>query len=182
MSTELNLLPPERRRVLTRHLVWESVSRVLASLAIGLAVVTVAGGILGASLQALTWSAARGTQAEFSQALGRYKELRDAIASQNVVLAEMSQLSEARIVWSQLAPAVLAAFPPGVLVKTMAAETSTRKFSFGGVALARNTLIVLAERLRVLPWVEELKAPLSNLVQRDNPTFQFDLIIKKDMP
>lgn len=178
MSTELNLLPPDRRQILTQRLIWELLGRSLTSLAIGLAVITGVGVVLIGGLQLLAWTTARGTPAEFEQALARYQELRDVIAEQNVALNEMSALSSQRIVWSQLVPTILATFPPGIVVRTMTAEAASRRFTFGGVAATRSTLIVLAERLKVLPWVDELTAPLSNLVQRDNPPFQFNLMVK----
>lgn len=182
MSTELNLLPPGRRHVLTRQLVWQSMGRALSSLSLGLLLLTIVGGVIGGSLQLAVWSYSQKGQTELDRAVARYTELRDAIAEQNAVLVEMSKLSNQRIIWSHLVQSLITSFPSGIALKNITAEASTRKLSFGGVAVARNTLIVLTERLKLLPWVAEVNAPLSNLVQKENPTFQIDLGIKTDAP
>lgn len=179
MSNELNLLPYERRRLITRQLVWGSIYDWLKSLVAGLLIITLAGVMSIGGLQLAIWAATRGTQAEFDTALDRYKGLRDLIAQQNISLKEMGSLSELRVVWSEIFPGVLAAIPPGVGFKSVVGIIDDKKLSLVGQAVVRSTLIVFEDRLKVLPWVKEVKFPLSNLVQRDNPTFQFDLFMKE---
>lgn len=178
---ELNLLPPTRRRQLSRQLAMNSVVRFLRGIIVGLLIVSVVGVGAAVTFQLLGLFLSSATTAELGVQVKRYQELRTQIARENESLEFMAKVSRDRVLWSELFADLYATMPPGTQINAMTADLIPQpKISFSGVAVSRSSLVVLEERLRALPWVAEVKAPSSNLLQRNNPAYLFDVFLKSE--
>lgn len=178
-ARELNLLPPERRRHLARQLVINSLTKFSRGVMWALVVTTVAG--IGAAIFLQVWVAFSSTSAtvELKQQVATYQKLRTQIAKQNENLDFMAKTSSDRVLWSDLFADLYSVMPPGTRIQSLGGKTTpTPQISFAGQAISRSALVVLEDRLKQLPWVASVKAPNSNLLQRVNPIFAFDVGLK----
>ncbi len=180
MPPELNLLPPARRRFLVRQLVTAALRRVIQNLNIACVVITVAGLSAIGFLQFMITTSSSTASTVLSQKIKTYQEVKATITYQNGVLKTMANLSSQRLVWSAMWPNVLTALPPGTFISSINADGNNPvHLSLAGQAPARSALVVFADRLRLIPWVAVMNAPDSNLLERDNPHYQFDVSVKK---
>lgn len=177
IARELNLLPPERRRHLARQLIINSLTKFLRSVLWSLALISVAGITIIVLLQ--IWIAFSSTSATalLKEQVKRYQELRTQIAKQNENLGFMAQISAERVLWSDLFADVYSTMPPGTHIQTFGGKLTPTGLAFSGQAISRSALVVLEDRLKQLPWVKQVKAPNSNLLQRSNPTFSFEVLL-----
>lgn len=176
---ELNLLPTSRRHSLAQELVLNAMVRFLRSINAGLLVVTGSGIVTIVILQILVTLLSSFTTDKLAAEVKHYQDLRTQIAKQNESLTVMGTLSGGTVAWSQLLPDLFSSMPPGTKINQLnGAVTTETKLSFSGQALSRSALVVLQDRLQNLPWVKSVSAPNSNLLERINPTYGFDVIIK----
>jgi Tfp pilus assembly protein PilN len=178
MSDQLNLLPPERRRLLLRQVFFTSLQKFLSSLLVGLGIVTACGLVAGGTLLIWSWAVSPANEGELQAAVKQYQARRDEIAGQNEKLKVMQDLHNNRLVWAPKLENLSTVIPPGAILTQVAADSVSGHLVLSGQALARSVLIVLEQRLQVLPWVDQVDAPPSNLLQRESPIFDFDLTLK----
>lgn len=186
MSTrEINLLPPERRRRLRNESIAVSITDIIRSVNNGLLLMTLIGGAIIASIWLFSIAGVDTTEAELKQVVGDYQVLRDSVAEQNSVLDRLVSLGEGRIVWSDVLRDFFATTPPGITFHRMSGSLTFTEgvvvsggLSFSGQAVTRSTLTFYeSERLRVADWVKQVDSPTSNLLERNNPLFQFSVIL-----
>lgn len=179
MPRQLNLLPLTRRRFLYRLAVLTSVRRLMRSVLVGYAVVTLGGVAAVVITQALLIAASAESLVDLSKEVSTYQTRRGELAKQNITLNHMHDLSTKQVKWSKKLDEFLALIPPGVTITQISGQNvvSELQLSFRGVAINRNTLIVIADRLAKLPWVVDVNAPHTNLLERENPPYQFTIII-----
>lgn len=182
---EINLLPPARRKVLRRESLMVSTQDFLTSVTMALVLTTCVGVLLIGVLWALSLAATRTTAGELKEAITEYKSLREDIARQNLFLEEIAALGRKRIVWSDVVREVIAVVPPGVTIEETQASVEfdkknikAAKLVIKGRAITRSTLTVFEGRLRALSIVGAVKSPTTNLLERNNPGYQFDIILK----
>ncbi|MBI3255751.1 MAG: hypothetical protein HYZ63_02160 [Candidatus Andersenbacteria bacterium] len=185
LARELNLLPPERRRHLARQLIINSLNKFSRGVLWSLVVVTVAGVAAAATLQ--VWVAFSSTTATelLKERVATYQKLRTQIAKQNENLDFMAKTSTDRVLWSALFADFYSVMPPGTRIQNLGGKIlPAPQLSFSGQAVSRSALVVLEDRLKQLPWVSQVKAPNSNLLQRANPSFGFEvnLVSPKEAP
>jgi Tfp pilus assembly protein PilN len=181
IARELNLLPPERRRHLARQLIINSMTKFLRGVLWALVVVSLTG--VGTIVFLQIWVAFVSTSATvmLKERVGRYQELRGQIAKQNENLGFMADVSSKRVIWSDLFADFYSVMPPGTRVQSLEGSiTPNPRLTFSGQAISRSALVVLEDRLKQLPWVSQVEAPNSNLLQRANPLFMFDVVLKAD--
>lgn len=176
---ELNLLPPARRRYLAQQLMLNAAVRFLHSVNLSLGIVTAAGLTAIVILQILVTLLSSATTTILADEVKNYQELRTKIAKQNENLSAMAKLSKDQTVWSEIFADLFSTMPPGTKMSSISGEANViTKISFSGQAFSRSALVVLQDRLQNLPWVKEVQAPNSNLLERVNPTYTFDVILK----
>lgn len=182
---EINLLPPERRKLLRNESIAISLHGFLKSINAGLMLLTVIGVALIVGLMIMSYAAARTTSQELQAMVDEYQNLRDIIAEQNKVFEYVAAVGRDRIVWSTIIRDFVGVVPPGVQIHTLAGRTvfaegavSSAQISFKGQAITRSTLVIYEERLKALESVISLTSPTSNLLERNNPTFEFDIDIR----
>lgn len=179
MAHELNLLPPSRRQFLDRQLVVDGIGKLLQTLIIAWTIVIVAGVATAATLTFFIMTASSGVAITLAEQVKVYKDLRTQIGVTNTTIKTMQSLTNDRVVWSTLLPDVFASLPPGTLVGRVSMLVNPAPhISFAGSAAARSSLVVLQSRLGLISWVGSIDAPDSNLLERDNPSYQFDITVK----
>jgi len=176
---EINLLPPDRRKVLHSESLLEAAIHFLRSGIIGLLLLT---GVAVASIVVLVVVAgfsASATQAELDEAVARYQALRDRVVEENGVLEFVSMLGGRRIVWTKLVGQVFEAVPAGISLNdaggTLTVENGdidSAVMTVSGRAATRSTLVIFQEKLKSLSIVQEVESPTTNLLERTNPPFE----------
>lgn len=181
MPDELNLLPTSRRRVLARRVSLEVVRRFLQVIVFNLVALTAVGVVAVVVLQILVLTSSHDGTVELDEYVSQYQRLRDDIAEQNLLLSDMERLGSQRVVWPEWFSSVFAVMPPGTAIEQMSGNFEQRTLTFSGEAAARSTLVVLEDKLGDLPWVKQVTAPHSNLLERINPAYQFILTAQLDI-
>ncbi len=176
---ELNLLPPDRRHQLSQQLVLNSLVHFLHSLVLGLGLVTLVGVTLGITFQVLEAYLSTQTTGALASQVKRYQDVRTQIAKENEMLSFMASTSQGRVLWSAFFPDIFSTLPPGTKVGGMSGNLLPQPhLSFAGESTSRASLVVLQDRLQQLSWAQSVSAPSSNLLQRVNPTYTFDVLLK----
>lgn len=157
----------------------------LTSVLMALTLTTCVGVLLVGVLWGLSFATARTTEGELRLAIKEYKSLREEMALQNVFLDQILVTGKRRVVWSDAVREIFAVVPPGVTIRQVEAKVEmdkramkSAKLVLKGNAVTRSTLTVFEGRLRSLPIVGGVNSPTTNLLERNNPTYQFDIVIK----
>jgi len=178
MSRQLNLLPPARRRRLAQQWLLGGINRIVGHLMIGLSMLTVSGVVAVIVLQAFVFSLSRSEVAGLPEAVADYQQRRDDIARTNLHLRRMYELSREQVVWSALLVDLFPLFPPGITIEKITGRAAVATvLTFNGRSQTRQSLVVLGERLKKLPWVSNIQAPPTNLLQRVDAVYVFDLTV-----
>lgn len=178
MLHEINLLPVDRRRALSRQRLVAIVDRIIRNITVGLVVVTVCGVVIAVVLQGLAFTFSKITDVDVEQQIARYESARADVMDKNAVIRSMSSVSSNRLVWSDMIGELLSVVPPGMNISKMGGEYGdSSSLSFEGNATSRNTLVVFEGRLRDLEWAAGVESPHSNLIQRVDPSFKFNIVL-----
>ncbi|HLD86050.1 MAG TPA: hypothetical protein VJA28_01195 [Patescibacteria group bacterium] len=102
------------------------------------------------------------------------------IASFNKNLKEVERIQADFIKWSNIIIDINRAIPANVEVTYLNLEQKTRLFNLHGKALSRDDFLVLKSNLEKLPYFEEMSSPLTNLLLRENVTFEFSGKFKQE--
>ena len=179
MSAELNLLPPQRIALLRKRLLMTNGYQLVSTLTMGLLLLTIVGGISIVILHALKSTSSSESNDELTQKISEYNTLRNGIGQQNALLSTMEGLLKKRRVWSDNTHSLLTAIPGGVTMQLMEGKNSEEpSIVFSGQAVTRNTLIILEQRLKALPWILAVDSPNSNLIDRTNAPYEFVVTLK----
>lgn len=183
-AQEINLLPPDRRRRARNESLAVSVTRIVKSINIGLLLLTTLAGAFVAALWVYSLAARPTTEAELTGVVDEYQALRDRVAEENAVLARLESLGRRRLVWSEVLQDFFAITPPGITLSHLDGaltfvdgEITAGGLTFGGQAVTRNSLKVYEEKMKGLAGVQQVNSPTSNLLERNNPSFQFSLVL-----
>jgi Tfp pilus assembly protein PilN len=179
MSHELNLLPPERRRLLDRQSLFVGIMRALHNGIVGLSIITACGIATSIALWSIVFMDSGTVSAELDQEVEQYQRRRADIARQNVVLERMHELSVQRMTWSSLLHEMFPVLPAGTTIRQINGRAGQNmQLTFTGQAVNRNAVIIMSNRLEALPWVADVEAPHTNLLQRVDPSYSFTLSIR----
>ncbi|MDP3986328.1 MAG: hypothetical protein U1C53_02770 [Candidatus Veblenbacteria bacterium] len=98
----------------------------------------------------------------------------------NKNLKEVQGIQADFVKWSSILLDINRAIPPNVEIAYLNLEQKTRVFNLNGQALKREDLLALKANLEALPYFDELSSPLTNLLVRENVTFEFTGKIKQN--
>lgn len=175
----MNLLPPRRRAGLYQEILLSAITHFLRSVAIGLTILVVLAILAGISTWVGSLVVGRMAEFELTQQVAKYNQLVSQVKEKNALLQTIDSLGKDRVVWSDLMPSLLATVPPNTTVDSLQVDLSTMTITLSGVAKIRNSLVVFEERLRLLPWVAEMTAPKTNLLDPVDAAYTFSLKVKE---
>jgi len=173
----LNLLPLNRRLGLRREVMLSAATKFLRGVAFGLGGLILVGALAGTGLWIMSETMSRSTEVDLQMELSNYQRLRVIVSRENAVLELVNDLAKDRLEWSLVVANLLKIVPPGVTIETMNADKATSLISLSGSALNRSSLVVFEDRLRVMPWIEEVVAPRENLMSRINPSYTIQVVV-----
>lgn len=175
IDREMNLLPLERRKLLARQFVMDSVSKFLQSVVVSLSILAVVGIALIIGLESLGRIRSVPENVQLTQKIEEYQSLRTDVVRLNRLLTEMEEIHDDKIFWAETVRSVTEALPLGMQISSIIGVVDSRTFTMQGTAPSRNSLVAAEERLSELPWVSGVQSPPSNLLNRINPNFSFVL-------
>ena len=179
MSSDLNLLPPERKQVLAQSRLLLNANRFVLSVLMGLVLISVVGGVSVLVLHGLLTIAVDSAADDLARTKQEYDTVLQSVNQENIVLTKMTELQQAHVQWIPTVAELVSTIPAGVTVTTMQGQTDPEKtISFSGIASTRNALIIAGQRISLLPWVGSVTAPDSNLIDRVNAPYEFRITIK----
>lgn len=172
---ELNLLPPARRQQLAQDSHWAFLATLGQSLVMGLSALTA----LGAILLGVFWSTRPATVSDAAEqaAISQYQNITQQISQTNERLKTIDRYAQKRVPWAQHLHDLFAQLPPTTTVTELRGDSEQNKLVIRGQAPTREALDVLKEQLKKLSWVKTVDAPVSNLLQKDNPRYEFTLTL-----
>ena len=173
MSKEINLLPLARRRLLIRQFFERKLLGFLISLILALGLISAVAIFSIVGLQITGSLFFESVRNELEEAVVAYRVETRSIQDMNRVILEMKARHDERLTWSHLLQDIFVSLPPGTTLEEMSGNSDSRQMIIRGLAPARSALVVMQDRLRELPWVQNLIAPPANLLERENPEFNF---------
>jgi len=100
------------------------------------------------------------------------------IAELNKELKSAQRIQDDFTKWSSLLIDLNRAIPPNIQVTYLNVEKKTRLFNLNGTASTRDDFLKLKENLSNISYLEELSSPLTNLLVREDVSFQFSAKVK----
>ncbi len=157
-----------------------AVTRIVSTVMYGLVMMTV----IGLGLMSLMWWMGWSDATDSDKLIGEIREYREArgkIEDENKLLAAINTLGEERILWSEVLMNLMNNLPVGITLYDVQSITDGGRqiLEIRGTAVTRTMLVVFEERLRQLEWAEDVEAPRSNLLERNNAKFRFRIAVKK---
>lgn len=179
---EINLLPTSRRKYLRQQWTYDSLRRFIYNVNIALLIMTGAALASLIGLRSVSFLATTDAESTIPEFLGKYQTIRQSIEKKNALIAQTSKADQERIVWSDYLVELFNILPPGTVVNRLTVNSSQRSVVLTGSTVNRNSLTLLNGRIEGLSWAKEVKAPLANLLDRDNPTFSFTVVLDATTP
>jgi Tfp pilus assembly protein PilN len=172
MKEDINLLPPAVKKKRVRRLYVRRIRRLYWVLCVGLIMIGMSYGsvyfMLQQQMNVLYEEVATNEQDD--------REAERQVRTINTVLREIYQRAQEQQQWSGLADDVLRLVPHDATVATMSLRHDPKPgILVTGRAGSRSAVIEYERRLKELPWVEEVEAPLQNLASGTNIAFSFTL-------
>jgi hypothetical protein len=106
-----------------------------------------------------------------------YNDLRTQISEWNQRFDFIEERTRQRVVWSTLIDSLLSSVGDGIIIQRFEGSVADRVITLAGQAPLRRDVVDFEQRLRGLPWVENLEAPHSNLLSPTNPAYRFSLFL-----
>jgi Tfp pilus assembly protein PilN len=170
MHVTLNLLPPANKTALRTGFIFAYAQSMLVLV---LAVIAlVAGTLLAVRAQVLSVHAdyaarATGPSREYDTLVSETKAV-------NTYLKRLESLRVSSVQWSSVLRAITETVPTGVRLTGIRANASGL-ISVSGVAETRDDVLAMREQLEDSPMFEKVQSPLSNILERRDVKFDFEM-------
>lgn len=178
MKTEINLLPQplqlRRRRRIYLIRLGHMQRHVIGVLLTGLAVV-VGAYLVADRTKRLTVDAVQHNDSEYTAFVHELTKI-------NTQLVAVRQWRDEHEPWIVQVETALQALPPDVRVREIQVEEHEASLELRGVFTSREALTLFQRRLEGLPWVTDVKAPLSNFATSERTQFSLTLLRQGDTP
>jgi Tfp pilus assembly protein PilN len=167
----LNLLPPEKKQALRSGFIMAFAQTMVFILFVVAAFV--AGTFV--SVRVMLKS---NLDALVQQSTGGAADESDAVAADirqiNTFVKRVDGLQQRAIPWSSVLASLSQAMPAAAIIDQVAISR-TGAISMRGVAATRDDVLTLRDNLRALPFIKDVSNPLSNLLQRTDVRFEFEM-------
>ena len=173
----INLLPPDKKTIVKRDLIFTLVISTLEFFVI-LAVLISSVLIAGKQVLENNFNTAIGQNALITQNFGLINQ---EIRLYNNQFNTTDQLLNKSFSWSSFLFDITDLVGPNITLRTLTLNPETKKMTMTGFARGRNDLLDFIERLNKNENVAHAESPLSNLFSRSNIIFEInsDLNIKQ---
>lgn len=105
-----------------------------------------------------------------------YKDINEA----NQKLIKVRGVQDDFVKWSNIMLDLIHAVPDNIEITYINLEHHNLNFNLKGTARQRDDYLKLEANLKALPFIEELYSPLTNILRRDNVSFEFSAKIKQN--
>lgn len=102
------------------------------------------------------------------------------ISNLNGTLRDTQNIQTNFVKWSSVLTTIAKAIPENIQVNYMNLEAKNHVFNLNGLAKRREDFLKLEESLKQLPLLEEVSSPTSNLLLRENVSFQITARLKAE--
>jgi hypothetical protein len=112
---------------------------------------------------------------------GKYKELKEyenQFKSTNELISKVSHIQKDQLIWSKMFLYLSEIAPAGIFLEGI--STKDYQVFLLGKAEKRDNLLAFKDALEKGGCTENVNVPLSDLVNKENVSFQLDFLIKKD--
>ena len=123
--------------------------------------------VLGGTLDDLTASTGQQEQEEV--------DIAGIISETNGHLRLLSGRTAASVAWSRVLADIAAGAPPGVALERITINSDDWNISIRGGAPTRDEVLAMRRALENEPSFTDVSSPLSNILQRTNVNFEFEL-------
>ncbi|MFH2062657.1 MAG: PilN domain-containing protein [bacterium] len=170
MRTALNLLSPGKRQALRTVLALTTIQT--SGLLIAFVAMSLAGLLF--SLRLTLASTSRGLHDQSSAALDEYDSATKQIRDINGFVRRTQEIQDSFIDWSAVLENIGQTAPDGIKFEGLTVDTDLT-VSIIGTALTRDDVLEMERRLKANPYFRDVSSPLSNILQRENLRFEFNL-------
>ena len=167
----LNLLPPEKKRALQTGFIMAYAQTMMLLFFVIAAFVAV----MFLSVRLLLKSNYDGLTAQSSGAADEADGVATDIKQINAYIKRLESLQARFTPWSDVIARIGDTMPPGVVLETMSFAAKDGKIVMRGIADDRADVLQLRQNLLALPFLKNVSNPLSNLLQRKDVRFEFEM-------
>lgn len=171
MKEEINLLPPVLVRRRRQRLYVGGAGQLLRRLDLTLALVVVMLAVT-AGMQAFIQ---RGLDVELQRGEDTYTDLSQEVQATNELLQAIAIRSINHRPWTPLVEEVVTALPNSLSLTSIEVDPRKQTLSISGTFRSRVDVTEYERRLKALPWVEAVEAPLKNFATGETAGFTFSL-------
>ncbi|MBN1585080.1 PilN domain-containing protein [Candidatus Uhrbacteria bacterium] len=171
METSINLLPPSKKRELRNGAVLAYAQTM--ALVLFLTAAVLSGTLLslrltvGAEREYLEAQSAGSATDEEMETINDIRQI-------NSFLQSSDSLQKGQVPWNDILRDIAGLMPDNARLDTFRIESNNRIF-IEGMAIAREDAIDLLESLRSLPYLTNIKSPISNITQKTDVRFSFEM-------
>lgn len=106
--------------------------------------------------------------------------LADRVTTLNNELEEVDQIQQGFVPWSRVLIHIAQLVPDGNRIDSFSVAADSGLIKIKGYARERKNVLNFEEQLKASPIVDEVKSPLSNLLNSVDITYEFEVTINQD--
>ncbi|MFH0857291.1 MAG: PilN domain-containing protein [Candidatus Magasanikbacteria bacterium] len=173
-KTRINLLSPEKQKFLDKMIVFQFIKNTLDISIFSLCIISIIllGGeiILQEHFNVLAQQTAQ-TTSRYSVANKHFQEI-------NTILENTEKIQKEYYPWTETLNSLASALPDGVTLDNISLDRGQKKIVFSGLANTRENLLLFEQNLNTLPFMNEIKVPLTQLTQKELVPFNLTSSLK----
>lgn len=169
MKTTINLLPPEKKQEMQSAFVFAYVQSLLV---VVLLLTCIVSGTL-VSTRLMLMNTLSGLSSSAGPDTDEFTSVSQDIRDINAYIDSLEKLQKNRVAWSSVIDEIVDLLPTGVTLSRITLNPEG-KIVLTGVAVHRDDVLQLENQLKNSGSFEDVKSPLSNILQRDDVKFEFE--------
>ena len=167
----INLLPPEKKKALRTGFIMAYAQTMAFFFFIIAAFVSA----MFLSVRVLLQNNYAGLTAQANGGADESDKVAADIEDINAYLRRVEARQKKFTPWSDVTASIVNTVPAGIMLENIDLRPKDSRILMRGMAADRNDVLELYNRLKALPFVTDLSNPLSNLLQRKDVRFEFDM-------
>jgi len=167
MEIHLNLLPPERKKILT-HIYLVLYLRFLIEILLFYSLIVAVSLIFANQYLRANLSI---NQVQTAAADDVYARMNLEIKTVNQQLKNIDAIQSSFVAWSPLMADLLKTISPAITLSGLDFNKDNNEMIIRGAAKTRDELLAFKERLTALDWIKKLEIPVSSLTTKENVNF-----------